>query len=159
MKPTVYIETSIIGHLTTRPGRNVILAGHQESTRQWWEFSRDRFDLRASQLVIAESQAGDPTAAAERLLLLEQLMIYEILEVDVELAQKLLKVGALPPKAADDALHVAIATTNQVDYLLTWNLKHINNPATKPLIEATIKQAGYWPPVICTPDELLEVES
>ncbi len=75
MKPTVYIETSIIGHLTTRPGRNAILAGHQESTRQWWEFSRDRFELRASQLVIAESQAGDPTAAAERLLFLEQLTI------------------------------------------------------------------------------------
>ena len=157
MKPTVYIETTIIGYLTTRPSRNVIMAGHQESTRLWWESHRNRFHLMGSQVVVRESSAGDQDAAADRLALLTEIELLEVLQIDVDLAERLLEAGALPAKAADDALHVAIAATNQLKYLLTWNLKHINNPATKPLIEKTIRESGYTPPVICTPDELLEV--
>ena len=157
MKPTVYIETSIIGHLTTRPSRNVIMAGHQEATRIWWESHRDRYDIWISQVVVRESQAGDKQAAEERMKILAPLRTLEILQLDLDLAERLLEAGALPAKAAEDALHVAIAATNKLNYLLTWNLKHINNPATKPLIEKTIRESGYRPPVICTPDELLEV--
>ena len=110
-----------------------------------------------SQVVVRESSAGDQDAAADRLALLTEIELLEVLQIDVDLAERLLEAGALPAKAADDALHVAIAATNKLKYLLTWNLKHINNPATKPLIEKTIRESGYTPPVICTPDELLEV--
>ena len=157
MKPTVYIETSVIGYLTTWPIRDLIVAGHQQSTRLWWDSQRVRFHLLASQVVLRESQAGDRQAAEERLKLLAQIDLLEILGIDLDLAERLLEAGALPAKAADDALHVAIAATNKLNYLLTWNLKHINNPATKPLIEKIIRESGYIPPTICTPDELLEV--
>lgn len=156
MKPTVYIETSVIGHLTTRPSRNVIMAGHQEATRLWWESHRDRYDLWVSQVVLRESQAGDKQTAEERMQVLVPLRILEISPLDLDLAERLLEAEALPAKASEEALHVAIAATNNLNYLLTWNLKHINNPATKPLIEETIRESGYRPPIIGTPDQLLE---
>lgn len=157
MKPTVYVETSVIGHLAAWPSRDVIVAGHQQSTRIWWEDHRERFELFVSQVVLRESQAGDKQAACDRSTYLSEISVLEILQIDLDLAEQLILAGALPEKAADDALHVAIAASNQVNYLLTWNLKHINNPATKPLIEKVLRESGYHPPVICTPEELLEV--
>lgn len=157
MKPRVYIETSVFSYLTARPSRDVIRAGHQQATIVWWDERRKEFDLCASQLVVKEAGAGDAVAAAERMAVIDEVPLMSITESAVRLAEQLLREGALPAKAGDDALHVAIAAVNGVDYLLTWNMRHINNPALKPFIEVVCRQAGYKVPVICTPDELLEV--
>jgi hypothetical protein len=64
--------------------------------------------------------------------------------------------GSLPPKAAADALHIAIAVVNGIDYLLTWNCNHIANVAMRHQIDAICRQNGYEPVVLCTPEELME---
>jgi hypothetical protein len=76
---------------------------------------------------------------------------------DVEvLAGRLLEGAALPASAKIDALHIAVATVHGIDFLLTWNCKHIANAVTRPKIEAICRAFGYEPPVTCTPLELME---
>ncbi len=157
MKAKVYIETTVISYLTARPSRDVVIAGHQKITRDWWQTDRDKFDLIASQLVVREASAGDPQAAKERLERLTTLTLLEVTEAAVTLAQELLTTGAMPEKAAEDALHLAIAVTNGVEYLLTWNCKHLANATMRTKIEDVCRAAGYEPVIICTPEELLEV--
>ncbi|MGH7963795.1 MAG: type II toxin-antitoxin system VapC family toxin [Candidatus Binatia bacterium] len=156
MRAKVYIETTVISHLTSRPSRDVVIAGHQKITRDWWQTCHDRFDLVASQLVVREAGVGDPQAAKERLKSLATLTLLEITEEAVTLAQELVSTGAVPAKAAEDALHLAIAVTNGVEYLLTWNCKHLANATMRTKIEDVCRSAGYEPVIICTPEELLE---
>ena len=157
MKAKVYIETTVISYLTARPSRDVVIAGHQKITRDWWQTDRNKFDLMASQLVVREASAGDPQAAKERLEKLTTLSLLEVTEEAMTLAQELLTTGAVPEKAAEDALHLAIAVTNGVEYLLTWNCKHLANATMRTKIEDVCRAAGYEPVIICTPEELLEV--
>jgi predicted nucleic acid-binding protein len=157
VKAKVYIETTVISYLTARPSRDVVIAGHQKITRDWWQTDRDKFDLMASQLVVREASAGDPQAAKERLEKLTTLTLLEVTEEAMTLAQELLTTGAVPEKAAEDALHLAIAVTNGVEYLLTWNCKHLANATMRTKIEDVCRSAGYEPVIICTPEELLEV--
>lgn len=140
-----------------RPSRDVVIAGHQQTTHDWWQTYRDRFDLVASQLVVQEASAGGPEAARERLDVLATLTLLEVTEEASALTQELVKAGAVPEKAAEDALHIAIAVTNGVEYLLTWNCKHLANATMRTKIEEVCRSAGYEPAIICTPEELLEV--
>ena len=157
MKAKVYIETTVISYLTVRPNRDVVIAGHQKITRDWWQTCRKRFDVVASQLVVREASAGDSRAAQERLEKLATLTLLEVTEEAVSLAQELLSTGAVPEKVAEDALYLAIAVTNGVEYLLTWNCKHLANATMRTKIEDVCRSAGYEPVIICTPEELLEV--
>jgi len=156
LKPKVYIETTVIGYLTTWRSRDLIVAGNQESTKEWWDRRHD-FDLYVSRFVVQESSEGDPTAASERLEKLEGIAEIDITEQVEAIADRLLSDAQLPEKAYLDALHIAVASLGGMDYLLTWNLRHIANPAFRPKIEAVIRSFGYEPPTICTPQELLEV--
>ena len=158
MKPTVYIETSVVSHLTARPSRDVVVAAYQEITRDWWRDAPDRFDLAASALVMAEAGAGDPDAARSRLAALEAVTLLDATADAENLARELLDFGAVPRRAAADAAHIAIAVTNGVDYLVTSNFRHIANAAMRLGIEHVCRRAGYEPPVICTPNELLETD-
>jgi predicted nucleic acid-binding protein len=153
--PTVYIETSIVSYLTARPSRDVVVLGHQEVTREWWNSSRVFFDLRASNLVIQEASAGDAGAAAQRMGLLSTFKLLDVNENALILSEALLKQGSLPAKASADALHIAIAAVHNIQYLLTWNCKHIANAQMRPLIERICRNSGFEPPILCTPEELL----
>jgi predicted nucleic acid-binding protein len=157
MEAKVYLETTFVSYLTARPSRDVVIAGHQQTTHEWWQTCRGRFDLVASQLVVQEVGAGDPQAAQERLNVLATLTLLEVTEEAMALAQELLATRAVPEKAAEDALHIAIAVTNGVEYLLTWNCKHLANATIRAKIEEVCRSAGYEPVIICTPEELLEV--
>lgn len=156
MKPTAYIETSIISYLTARPSRDMVVAAYQEITREWWYDAPDRFDLVASELVVSEARSGDPEAAQVRLKALEAVSLLDATLEAENLAQRFLDLAAVPRKAAEDAAHIAIAVTNGVDFLVTWNFRHIANAAMRSRIEHICRQAGYEPPVICTPNELME---
>ena len=156
MKPSVYIETSVVSYLTARPSRDVVVAAYQEITREWWSGAAERFNLLASELVVAEAGAGDAEAARARLNVLETVALLDAGDDAVGLAQRLLDQAALPHTAAGDAAHIAIAVTNGVDYLVTWNFRHIANAAMRSRIEAVCREAGYQPPVICSPSELME---
>ena len=155
MKLKVYIETTIPSYLTARSSRDLIKAAQQQVTREWWE-TRDRFDLLVSQLVIEESSAGDQEASKERLRAIDGLRVLRISGEAIGLAEKLVGGVPLPDKAAADALHIALAVVGGVDYLLTWNCKHIANAAIRHRIETVCRADGYEPPVICTPVELME---
>lgn len=154
MQPKVYVETSIVSYLAARPSRDVVIAGHQQSTRDWWETRSQDFKLVASQLVVQEASAGDARQAQQRLSLLTHVELLATSESALALAETLVSRGAVPEKAAADALHIAIAVTNGVEYLLTWNCKHIANASTRSKIERLCQAQGYEPTIICTPDEL-----
>ena len=158
MKPRVYLETTIPSYLTAWPSRDLVRAAHQQITRDWWDRRRAEFELHISQVVLRECQAGDATAAAERLKILQDLPLLEQTEEATRLAQALVDRVPLPERAAVDALHVAIAVVHGVDYLLTWNCTHIANATLRDPIESVCRENGYEPPAICTPDELLAEE-
>ncbi|MFM9903240.1 MAG: type II toxin-antitoxin system VapC family toxin [Pyrinomonadaceae bacterium] len=155
MAPKVYIETTIPSYLTSRPNRDIIVTGHQQSTREWWDAERGEYDLYISQLVIQECREGDRAMANERLELLAGIEIIPILPGVIQLAESLVKAGPLPEKAAADAVHIATAAASGMDYLLTWNLKHIANAKMQDAIRDLCKKAGFRPPEICTPEELM----
>jgi hypothetical protein len=152
----LYIETSVISYLTGRPSRDMVIAAHQELTRQWWEDRSSAFDLLVSELVREEATRGDVEAARQRMETVEGIRILAITDAAVSLAQSLISTGPIPRESAADALHIAIAAVNGVDFLLTWNCKHLANAAHRKRIEALVEGAGYGCPVICTPEELME---
>ncbi len=155
MTAKVYIETTIPSYLVSRPSRDLLIAAHQELTIRWWADHRHGFELYISQLVINECQAGDPEMAAKRIELLSRLRALEIGPEARELARDLITNGPLPKKAEIDAFHIAVAAVNAMDYLLTWNMRHIANAEMRKGIDSKCRLAGFEPPVICTPDELL----
>jgi predicted nucleic acid-binding protein len=153
MKPRVYVETTIPSYLTAWPSRDLLRAAHQQVTREWWD-RRAAFDLFVSPLVLVEYQAGDPTAAAERLTAVAGLPLLDQTEEVAVLAEALARVVPIPPRAAADAVHIATAAVHGMHYLLTWNCTHIANAALRTRIEAACRAAGCEPPLICTPQEL-----
>lgn len=156
MHPRVYIETTFVSYLTARPSRDVILVAHQQITHDWWERTRSEFELCTSLLVLEEAGSGDPEAARERLLILKSMILLDTTEAAVILAEELVRTRALPEKAADDALHIAIAASQKIPYLLTWNCRHMANATMRPVIEAVCASKGYKAPIICTPEELVK---
>jgi predicted nucleic acid-binding protein len=156
VKPAVYVETSVIGHLTSWPQSDVTVLGHQVTTRKWWETAPARFDLFVSESVVREAGAGDPHAARERLEALAGLTVLPTTPEVERLVQQLILGHAVPEVAPEDALHIALAAVHGVEYLVTWNCRHIANAAVRATIERVCRSAGYEPPVICTPEELLE---
>ncbi|MEO6810310.1 MAG: type II toxin-antitoxin system VapC family toxin [Isosphaeraceae bacterium] len=153
MKPRIYVETTVPSYLTARPNRDLVRAARQQVTREWWA-RRSVFELYTSRLVVQECQAGDPRAAADRLAALAGVPLLEQTLDAAALAEALIQGVSLPERAAADALHIAIAATHGMDYLLTWNCTHIANVTLRPRIEAVCRAAGYEPPLICTPEEL-----
>lgn len=158
MKPKAYIETTVVSYLTAWPSRDVVIAGHQQITRQWWTTAADRFELVASQLVIDEAGAGDVEAARDRLAALASVTLVDATDEALQLAEDLVAANAVPEKAAEDALHIAIAVVNGIDFLVSWNCRHIANAAMRTGIERICRRAGYEPAIICTPDELMGSE-
>ncbi len=157
MKPTVYIETTIIGHLTGRLPNDPLIAGQMLATRKWWDESRDRFELLTSEVVRIECSRGDPEAAADRLKVIASLTLTPVLPGVESLADLLVRRHALPVNARVDAFHVAIAAANSIEYLLTWNCRHLANATMRLKIEQACRDSGCSPPIICTPYELIEV--
>lgn len=156
MRDRVYIETSVVSYLSSRTSTDTIVAAHQELTRKWWEGRRPRFDVFVSELVYREATAGDAAAVRARLETIAALKILTVTENAVSLAVLLTARGPIPAEYAADALHVAIAAVNGMDYLLTWNCKHLANAAHRSRMESLVEGAGYVCPIICTPEELME---
>ena len=154
MRKSVYIESSIIGYLTARPSRDIVSAARQAITTQWWLQRMPNFEVYISRLVEREIASGDPNAAKLRIQAVASLARFETSLEAQELAKLLIAAKAVPANSVEDALHIAIAATNGADFLLTWNFKHINNAETKRFIEEVIQNAGYRPPLLCSPEEL-----
>jgi len=155
MSETVYIETSILGYLTARATKNLIIAANIEVTRDWWEFRRSNFILYISQVVLDEIVQGDSEIATQRLEIIRDFPLLELNQAVRDLAGQFLTRSNLPPKAANDAVHIATATVYGLDYLLTWNCKHIANAQIQRKLAEISLDFGYQLPILCTPYELL----
>ncbi|AFY45308.1 type II toxin-antitoxin system VapC family toxin [Nostoc sp. PCC 7107] len=155
MSEAVYIETSILGYLTARSTKNLILAANMEITKDWWESRRSAFILYASEAVIEEVAQGDSVIAAQRLEILRGFPLLALNQDVQDLAAQLLSRSNLPPKARVDAIHIAAATVHGMDYLLTWNCKHIANAQIQGKLAEISLDFGYVLPVLYTPNELM----
>jgi len=154
-KATVYVETTVVSYLAASPSRDIVVAAHQQLTRDWWN-RRDRFELLISQAVLDEASRGDADVAARRMALLAEIAVLTIGDDVIEFAAQLLRRRVVPAKAQSDALHIAVAAVNHVAYLMTWNCAHIANAAVRGKIEGACRAAGLQAPIICTPEELGE---
>ncbi|MEW6609540.1 MAG: type II toxin-antitoxin system VapC family toxin [bacterium] len=155
MKPKIYLETTIVSYLTAKPSRDIIVAAHQQITQEWWETRLQDFDIFISELVISEAGAGDKAAAQRRLDALEEIPLLKLNEEVLILANQLVQGGHIPETAREDALHISLATVHGMDYILTWNCRHIANAEIRSLVTSICISQGYVSPVICTPEELM----
>ena len=156
---TVYIETTVVGSMAGRIHPDPMTAARQAVTRQWWMTAAQRYRLLASQLVIDECSAGDLTAATERLVVIHGMELLDTSDAVEDLADALVSNGAVPASQPRDAFHIAIAAVNGVQYIATWNFKHIANPTLQNKIASVCRDSGFEPPVICTPEQLWEAEN
>jgi hypothetical protein len=154
MKAKIYIETSIVSYYTSRPSRDIITAARQQVTRGWWEESRNQFDTYISALVLEEAKGGDPIAAENRLAALKGMPVLKITDEAEELADVFVKFSPIPETHSEDALHIALAVINGMDFLVTWNFHHINNARMKKEITKISEKNGYECPMICSPEEI-----
>jgi len=154
---SVYIETTVISYLASRPSRDILVAAHQQTTDEWWTFRRHEFECYISQIVIDEIQAGDIEAAEKRM---EEIGDFPVLEATIEaegLTEAIIEGGAISERAVRDAAHIAVAAVNDIDYLLTWNCSHLANAQIIRRVSVICNAQGYSMPVICTPEELMGV--
>ena len=155
MKPAVYIETTIVSFLTARPSRDPVTSVFIEQTKAWWNQRRMNYELFASDVVLREASQGDVNAARRRKEVLLTLSVIPATPPALKLARSFIEHLAIPPNAADDAVHIAIAAVSELRYLLTWNCRHIANAEIRPKLEALCALAGHRCPIICTPLELM----
>ncbi len=150
----VYLETSVISYLAARPSRDVFTLAKQEMTRRWWEKNRTACDFFVSDSVMYEILSGDEDAAARRLDVVAGLPVITATDALNEFHRNLFSTRIFPEKAKMDAMHLVLAAGHGMDYLVTWNCRHINNAVTKPKMRSEILKAGYNDVVIATPAEL-----
>jgi hypothetical protein len=155
MKPKVYIETSVVSYLTSRSSRDLVTAARQQLTTDWWESKKSQYNLFVSQPVVSEASDGDQQAAKKRIAVLKKLPLLEVTDESVEFAKFLVEEIPFPKNAAIDALHISIACVHRMDFILTWNFKHIANASIRSKLEVLSNSKELKLPVISTPEELL----
>jgi predicted nucleic acid-binding protein len=154
---SVYLETTFISYLVALPSRDLLVAAHQQATLEWWTNRRSEFRCCASQVVIDEALAGDATEVQKRQAILAVLPALEVTDDAEALTEAIMRAGVLPAKAIRDAAHIAVAAVHGIDYLLTWNCKHLANAQIGRKIAQVCERLGQRMPVICTPEELMGV--
>jgi hypothetical protein len=156
--PSAYIETTIPSYYTSRSSRDVVQITRQSATKRWWDSGYSGFELYTSQEVLDEAGRGDPEAASRRLEMIAEILVLEFTSEVERLARRLIDAGLVPAPVASDAVHIAIASVYRLDFLVTWNFKHIVNPHIRQRLRQEVALAGYVLPVLCTPEELLNDE-
>lgn len=158
MKKHVYIETTVVSYLTAKPSRDIMIAGHQEATRELWAKLFSVYETYVSALVFEEAGRGDPDQAQMRLSAIAKFPMLDIDEEAQSLAEKIIAKKGVPSEYPEDALHIAVAAVNGLEVIITWNFAHLNNPFTRKNVRKIVEAEGYSCPEICSPEELLEVE-
>jgi hypothetical protein len=154
----VYIETSVVSYYTARPNRDVVVAGHQQATHDFWDRLGHDYEAFVSAVVLAESGKGNAEQAELRLQAIHPFRVIQITPEAQDLASRIIDGGGIPAEYPEDALHIALAAIGGIDFLATWNFSHINNPFTRMMIRQIVENEGYVCPEIVSPDELLGEE-
>jgi hypothetical protein len=155
VRPTLYLETTILSYLCARPSREPLAIVRQDATAEWWNEFRVAYELRVSDIVVDECRAGDAETAALRLAAMHGIPRLAVTDEVRDLAQRVARATGIPARASADALHIAVASVHEVDYLLTWNMRHLANARLVLQVRAACIALGYRPPTICTPEELM----
>ena len=158
MKRKLYLETTVVSYLTARPSRDLLVAGHQEATRELWSILQEDYDTYVSALVYEEAARGDAEQASKRLAAIKP---FRMLDIDMDarrLASKIIAGKGIPTEYPEDALHIAVAAINGIAVVVTWNFAHLSNPFTRMTVRQIVENQGYICPEICSPEELLETE-
>ena len=158
MKKRIFVETTVVSYLTAKPSRDIMVAGHQDVTREVWPQLLTKYETYISALVFQEAGKGDPNQARMRLAAVEPFPMLDIDDEARTLAEKILLRRAVPAEFPEDALHIAVAAVNGMEVILTWNFAHLNNPFTRKMVRQVVEGEGYECPEICSPEELLEVD-
>ncbi len=158
VKDSVYIETTVVSYYTSKPSRDIIVLAHQEITREWWikAIKNKRYEIYTSAIVIEEAKAGDSKAAKRRLQELESFPLLKLNDRVEEMAEIYIKKLNIPEKAFRDAAHLAVASVHNIDYLVTWNCKHLANGEIIKQLMGINNIYEIHTPIICTPEELME---
>lgn len=151
----VYIETTVVSYYTARASRDVVVAGHQQATCGFWQRLDSGFEPFVSALVIKEAGKGDAVQAKRRLDAIAGFPVVETTPAAEELAERLVEARGVPEAYPEDALHIALAAMAGIEFLVTWNFSHINNPFTRTKIREIIEGAGWACPELVSPDELI----
>ena len=157
MKPSVYVETTIISYLTSRPSRDLIVAAHQQITADWWENVRSQVECYISPFVIQEVSRGDEEMVKRRLEATQGMSVLALNGDIQKLAEEYVAAIKLPERAKLDAFHLAVAAWYRVDYVLSWNCKHIASGRVQKLLQSVNDTLNIHTPILCTPEELMEV--
>lgn len=153
---SVYIETTIPSYLISRQNNDIIVAGHQIITSEWWDKYRPSFELYTSEIVIQEIQKGDPDYAFQRLNLMKDIPLLKFDTNVIDIIKKYQEYFHFPDKLINDFFHISYAVYYEIDYLLTWNCKHIANAHMKKQLRSYNETIGLFTPNICTPEELID---
>ena len=156
MKRTVYVETTVVSYLTARPSSDLQIAGHQKSTRELWPKLLSDYTTYVSALVYREAARGDQDQATKRQKAIRPFLTLATTDEAQALADSIVAGKGIPSEYPEDALHVALASVNGVEVIVTWNFAHLNNPFTRMKVRQLVEKAGYECPEICSPEELLE---
>ncbi len=155
MADSIYIETTIPSLYVARASGYLVEAARQQLTRRWWDDFRHEFEAVCSQTVLDECGRGDAAMAEKRLGLLSGLPLLDLTEDVTRAAEALLEAEIVPRNAADDAIHIAVASVHKVDYLLTWNCRHLANPRILRRVSTCLDHLGFQASLICTPEEMM----
>jgi predicted nucleic acid-binding protein len=158
MKKKLYVETTVVSYFAARPSRDIMVASHQQATRDLWPLLAGKYETYISALVYAESERGDPEQAELRLAAIEPFPMLDIDDEARSLAEKIVAERGVPADYPEDALHIAVAAVNGIEVLITWNFAHLSNPFTRRKVRQIVESQGYACPEICAPEELLEVD-
>jgi predicted nucleic acid-binding protein len=143
MKKRIYVETTVVSYFTAKPSRDIIVAGHQDATREVWSQLSAKYETYISGLVFEEAGRGDPGQARLRLAAIESFPMLDVDEEARSLAEKIILQRAVPVEYPEDALHIAVAAVNGMEAIVTWNFAHLNNPFTRKMVRQVVEGEGY----------------
>lgn len=151
----VYLETTIQSYLVSKESRDIIVLGHKELTKEWWLKNKNKYELFVSEIVIDEISQGNPDLIKERLEIIKEIKALKLTNEIENIASKYMEFFNFPDKLVRDIYHVSYCVFYNIDFLLTWNCKHIANAHFKIQLEKLNNKLKLYTPMICTPEELL----
>jgi hypothetical protein len=152
--PTVYVETTVPSYYhETRRSPEII--AWRNATRRWWDHYRDRYELVVSRFVLVELSMAPASKAKKALALVGGLPVLKEPPELEAVAEYYVDHRAMPADAAGDAYHLAIASLHRVEFLLTWNCRHLANANKIRHLTVLNGRLGLPTPIITTPLTLL----